>query len=272
MKILVFGGTSYIGSALISLLIKNGDTAINISRKEYKGIRNYPFDFNLDELIKNELPDKIIYFSTCFDNSDINAIVNTNILKPLETINIATQHKIKTFFIGSYWQFGDIKNTGIPIDLYSSSKKAFSSFIEYYNTYENANCTEIVLYGSYGVNDGRGKIIDLLIENTKNKIPTDLSKGEQQLNLSNVDNIVEVIYNILSMDNIEDKIEIKSSKNYTLNEIATIFINKYGSKINLGEKKYRKAEVFHMPENNYKSIYINDTLLEYIDRMMKNNA
>ncbi|MGG4679102.1 MULTISPECIES: NAD-dependent epimerase/dehydratase family protein [Providencia] len=269
MKILVFGGTSYIGSALISVLIKNDDIAINISRKKYKGIKNYPFNINLEDLIKNELPDRIIYFSTCFDNSNINAIVNTNILKPLEIINIANQYKIKTFFIGSYWQFGDIKNTGIPIDLYSSSKKALSNFIEYYNTYEKANCTEIILYGSYGVNDGRGKVIDLLIENAKNKTPTNLSKGEQQLNLSNVDDIVKEIYNVLSINNIGKKIEIKSNKNYTLKEIATIFMNKYGAKINLGEKEYRKNEIFNIPKNNYKSIYINDTLLEYIDKMMK---
>lgn len=267
MRFLVFGGTGYIGNKLILKLIKLGFVIGNVSRRcsLIPSVINYNIRDDLKYIISEFNPDKIIYLSACFDNSNIDEIIDVNIKIPLDILKTLKGNSQVDFnYIGSYWQFGDQSYPNIPIDLYSASKKAIVSFFDYYNTYTSLTCNEIVLYGTYGESDGRGKILDLLINTSKNKTEIDLSPGMQVLNLSNVEDVCEKIIKI-TLHNCYRKNIIKSDKDYTLVDIIDIISSISEVKVNIGSKKYREVELMNSVDNvDYVYHIIPDNISSYI--------
>tara|TARA_R110001592_G_scaffold178142_1_gene418804 strand:+ start:522 stop:1343 length:822 start_codon:yes stop_codon:yes gene_type:complete len=267
MRILIFGGTGYIGSRLASFLVSKKYEVGNVSRKVSKisGVKNFSINDDLQFVLNSFMPNKIIYLSACFNNEDINEIVNVNINIPLNILKIIEHMEdVEFIYTGSYWQFGDKSTPHVPIDLYSASKKAVLPFLDYYNNYTKIRCKEIVLYGTYGESDGRGKLLDYLLNSALSNELVELTEGNQKLNLVSIRDICKAIESIiLTKDAV--KFAIKSSEEYSPRRIVELIRKHTTLDVNFGIKPYRKVELMSpIYPDSYRIITIQDSLPLYI--------
>jgi nucleoside-diphosphate-sugar epimerase len=248
---MIYGGTGYIGSMLVNALVETNNVVANVSRKRIvnDNVVNYPYEGDVKSIISNFKPEKIIYLSSSFNNCDILDIVNVNIKKPLEILQyLESNSEIEFVYIGTYWQFGDSCNKNCPIDKYSASKKAIISFFDYYNNYTNVSCKEIVLHGTYGQSDKRGKLLDYLIDKVKVMEDIDITDGRQELNLVNVQSVCDAVFDIISNYK-SKKIQIKSNLNYTPRSLIEILKSYSDVSVNFGAVEYRDIELMKLWDN-----------------------
>ncbi|CAK2409265.1 Nucleoside-diphosphate-sugar epimerase [Vibrio crassostreae] len=268
MKILMTGATGYIGSVFADEFLNLGCSLANIGRTAQKDKRviNYSLTENYFDILESYKPDVIIHLAASFDNKDINAIIDTNIKLPLKLLEANSKTaKAKFLYIGTYWSFGDKSMPDVPIDLYSSAKKSFESFMSYYREYKNIDCVNIVLYGTYGQYDNRGKLLDYLIDCAKNKVEVNITEGKQNLNLIDVNALADEVYRLICMKRSSSNYLIASDKEYTPREMVSIISKYHELNVNFGAKKYRDIELMNpfYPEN-FERIIIKDELEEHI--------
>ncbi|MEZ9291410.1 NAD-dependent epimerase/dehydratase family protein [Vibrio lentus] len=272
MRVLIFGGTGYIGTMLSRFLVNQNYVVGNVSRTESKinGVVNYSISSDIYSTLDSFKPEKIIYLSACFDNSNIDEILNVNIKIPLKILNsIESIDGIEFIYTGSYWQFGDRSKPDIPIDLYSTSKKAMSNFLEYYNEYTNVRCKDIVLYGSYGESDTRGKLLDYLLSSTINNEKVNLTKGEQSLNLVSVTDICLVLKDIIDGKYECNKLQLMSSRNYTPKDLVALISQYAPIDVVFGTVPYRKVELMEPNmTNGYETVMVEDKIQTYISNAL----
>lgn len=265
MKFLVYGGTGYIGSKLVEYLLRNKHTVANVSRRVHRNanVSNYDYSDNDLAIIDDFNPDRVIYLSACFDNSDIDSIVEVNITRPIKVLNAINILKKSDFiYIGSYWQFGNADKKDVPIDHYSASKKAMTTFFDYYNEYTDVTCKEIVLYGTYGESDGRGKLVDYIISSIKGNKEIELTEGNQELNLVHVDGVCKSIEQVSRNEFLGNKFQIISDRNYTPIQIIKMLETVvHLPVVNFGVIPYRKVELMKINKSNdYHEIVVSDDL------------
>lgn len=264
MRILIYGGTGFIGNHLSTHLIKQGHTVGNVSRTHstIESIANFTADSELTSAISAFKPDKIIYLAASFDNNDIQENITVNITMPLRVLQaIESTGAIEFIFTSSYWQLGN-DQIEVPIDIYSAAKKSMSDFLTFYNTYTNVCCKEILLYGVYG--DRQGKLLDDLILSAINNQKIQLTEGRQQLNLVHIDDLCNAVTaKILPSKN--NKFTVQSSREYTPRELVSLIDIEKKLTVEWGSKPYRKVELMHPRyPSEYKKIIIKDRLPQYI--------
>lgn len=273
MKIIVFGGSGYIGSNLVQQLLNRNHSVINVSRRRcnLEKVKNYDFGYDIGKLISEENPDSVIYLSASFDNVNIKENINVNITKPVEILSSLTSEN-RFIYIGSYWQFGDLKARDIPIDIYSSAKKAMSCFMDYFRHYKGITCSEVVLHGTYGESDNRGKLLDYIVDSIKNNKKIKLTDGYQQLNLVNVNDVCEKLVDIIQSPSERNvKLQVKSSKNYTPRELVDKVekIANTSAEVEFGALPYRDVELMEIFENPlYMNILVEDSIDSYVERVI----
>ena len=272
MNILVFGGTSFVGNALINALLKQGHQIANVSRRQVNqhGVSNYAFEEDAVAVIADFCPDKVVYMSSIFDNADTAKMLDINIKKPLEILNAMRVSSCSEFiYIGSYWQFGDAAKPNVAIDLYSASKKAIVPFLDYYNGYTHLCCKEIVLYGSYAEHDPRHKLIDYLCDAVSRGEKLRLTKGEQELNLSHVNDIAQKISEIV-LTGTKQKYQVLSNKSYQLKQIIQMLQQYTKVEVELGAIEYRNVELMNIHrDESYLSVFIEDRLAAFLKNKME---
>lgn len=273
MRFLIVGATGYIGQALVELLILKGHTVANLGRKTHQCVEVINFDIRTEllNIVENYRPDVVIYLAACFDDSVIEELIEVNVVLPLKILTQIDRSRSKTKFIyiGSYWQLGDKSKPDVPIDLYSASKKSFESYLQYYCEYRNLDCCEIILYGTYGDNDGRGKLLDILIKSSIANECIELSPGNQKLNLVHIEDVVNRIYGIAFSQHSPHfkRFSVYSSREYTPRELVNLINGCKQLRGDFGARRYRETEVMN-------PVYISsdedlaDNLEEYVIRKL----
>jgi len=269
MKVLICGGTGYIGNTVCNQFLNKGNVVANIGRNKHpnKDVSSFDINENFENVIDDFLPDVIIYLAASFDNSDPEEVIQVNITIPLQLMVANSEHKAKFIYIGSYWEFGSSNNEGIPIDLYSASKKSFCNFLDYFKTYCQFKCIHIVLYGTYGENDGRGKLLDYIIKQAVNNQKIRMTPGEQLLNLCAVHDVAKELYKIC-IDETEDADEILicSEKEYSPKDLINIIKKQMDVEVDFGAIRYRKVELMKpIYPKSYKNIVLKDKIEDYIN-------
>lgn len=211
-------------------------------------------DFNvIDEVVKNYKPLITFHLAATFDkgytNKEIVNLINTNILFGTILLNSLVKCNCKNFInIGTYWQnFKD--ETYNPFNLYAATKQSFQDIIKFYEEEYGLQCITLKLCDTYGEDDGRKKIINLLKQAYQKDEELDMTKGEQYLSLTYIDDVVKGI--ILASDYVLNN-EIygktfwiankKTVKLFDLVKIIEDIVNK-NLKINCGNIPYKKREI-----------------------------
>lgn len=276
INFIITGATGFIGSRLTKKLIKQGHTVNIISRKnskydslsEIKDMINiFEYDGNIHNLIEyfDEIkPDIVIHLASLFiaENKpeDVDKLIDSNIKFSTQILESMKYSNCKNIInTSTSWQHYNNEDYN-PVCLYAATKEAFEKIMKFYNEAYKFKCITLELFDTYGENDTRPKILNLLKEYSEKGIELNMSKGEQVLDLLHIDDVIDAY--LKSIDIIEDKSEnifekysLESKNRITLKELIDIYknITKNNVSINWGKRNYREREVM-IPWNKGKKL------------------
>ena len=264
MKILVTGATGFIGQNLVKSLVENQDVyAIVRENSELSKIDSrvniFRYNGNINTLIEffqKEKFDGIVHLASLFLAShkpqDIPSLINSNVKFGTELLECAKLSNVKWFInTGTFWQNYQDEDYN-PVNLYAATKEAFEKIAKYYTETSNLIFTTIKLNDTFGPNDTRDKIFNLWYKISQSGEVLDMSKGEQIIDISYINDVVNAY--IVMIDNLnqndaikyENKVYVVSnSEKMTLRELVKLFENITNTSLNIkwGGRDYRDREV-----------------------------
>jgi CDP-paratose synthetase len=271
MKLLITGSTGFIGTHLVDRLLKNGHElclvvreSTNLSAKE-DSTTHYVFDGDVSKLIafmEKEKFDGIIHLASLFlaahKTEDIAGLVNSNVLFGASLLEAATRAGISWFVnTGTFWQHYENK-TYAPVNLYAATKQAFEDIAAYYIATSPITFVTLKLSDTFGPNDPRPKVFNLWAKIAQSGEELDMSPGEQYIDISYIDNVIDGYERLMLLLEGDDGKEltgksfvIKASERMTLKELAALFerVTNTSLAINWGKREYRPREVMVPWEN-----------------------
>lgn len=265
-RCLVTGATGFVGSNLCKKLIEQDWNVTIICRKSSKldnleEIKNriniFEYDNDLKNMIKFLKENKfeiVFHLASLFiaehESKDVDNLLNSNIVFGTHLLEGMKESENKLLInTGTSWQHYNSEEYN-PVDLYAATKEAFEKILKYYVEAEEVRCITLKLFDTYGENDTRPKLINLLNKFADEGKELDMSLGEQKLDLVYIDVVTNTFikaYELLK-NNEEIKNEVygvSSGKQISLREIVENFERETGKKlkINWGARPYRKREV-----------------------------
>ncbi|MCK9401171.1 MAG: NAD(P)-dependent oxidoreductase [Bacteroidales bacterium] len=265
MKIFITGATGFIGKHLVKKLVEEDhEITINLFGEEQSPFDDTVFTYKLNEtnipkdteyLIRESF-DGIIHLASLYltihKPEDAVKLIDSNVRFSTYILECASQAKLKWFInTGTFWQ--NYQNADYsPVNLYAATKQAFESIAKYYIETNQIKFATLRLCDTYGPDDTRPKIFNLWELIAKSGESLDMSAGEQLIDISYIDDIVDaflLLANHLQTDHPDISngavYAVKAEKLYTLKELAAIFEEATSFKLNInwGEKPYRDREV-----------------------------
>ncbi len=273
MNILITGATGFVGSNLIKRYINENHNLFctllegeeNPFGEEY--VKSIVFaKMSIEEIVnflKTNNIEGIIHLASFVQSgehkpTDIEKLIDSNIKFGMILLESASQSNVDWFInTGTYWQNYNNKAYS-PVNLYAATKEAFIDISKFYVEVNIIKFVTIKLFDTYGVGDNRPKIFNLWDRIAKSGETLDMSLGEQLIDISYIDDIVDcfiLLANHLHRKDINiengEVFAVKAEIRYSLKELAYIFekVTKQDLNINWGSKPYRDREVMVPWEN-----------------------
>ncbi len=276
---LVTGAAGFIGSKLVSELIRQNNTVYALIEKgDIKsrdlllsidpGIRVIEdFDYMLENF--NEYPqfDRIFHLATVGvrpDFNDIELICDVNIKMGCRLIDFARNNRSGVFVnFGSCFEYGDHGDILLtediecrPESLYAISKNASTNLVTAYAKTKQVNMITVRPFGVFGEGEGSNRLAPSVIRKCLNREIIKTTPGEQIRDFVNVKDLVRAvimlseaaytpyeIYNICSDNPVSVKSFIKE-----IVEVCGLDINL----VDFGSIPYRQNEAMIFAGNNSK--------------------
>lgn len=264
--VLVTGGTGYIGASLVKrlliegfnvgVLIRNG-TSLHLIDTHLSELELLTFDgdfTSLDEWFSLHKPVAVFHLASLFlvkhEAGNIPALIQSNILLGTQLAEACVKHGCTNFInTGTSWQ--SYKSADFdPVNLYSATKESFEKILFFYSQYYNLRVVTLRLFDTYGPEDPRKKIIQLLISNAKSGDELKLSPGEQRLNLVHIKDVVQCFLSAYKWIDIQSPstnhfFGIYGDIDYSIKEIVSLIeiISQRKLNVHFGAFPYREREV-----------------------------
>lgn len=249
MRLLLTGGSGFVGRHLCQQALARGFDVANLGRAPVgvSGIQHIEINDFMEKAAVAFGPTHILHAAASFDNTNVSQLVEANFHLPARLLELAARLSASFFRLGSYWEYGDADTPGIPIDTYAASKAALEPLMAYHGTYSGIACTSIFLYGTYGGQDKRGKLLDHLLDSAKAGRSVDLSPGEQILNLVHVDDVCSAILEELwsSSSTGTRQVAVFSNESFTVRELVELVRTIHPLDVKFGARPYRTQELFN---------------------------
>jgi UDP-glucose 4-epimerase len=225
-KILITGGTGFIGSSLIDSL-KGENYIINVGRSENPSCDNIYWNLK-DNLNNNPLNDIdiIIHCASIVGNENINKseYIDINVKSTLELLEYSIKNKIKRFVLvstGGVYGFSekilDEDDICKPGDIYSLSKYFSEKVCELYK--DKLSIVILRLFFPYGEGQ-KGRLISNLYSNVLEKKRVALSRnGQPIINPVHIFDVVSIIKNIIE-NNLEGTFNICGDEYLSIEQIC----------------------------------------------------
>ncbi|MGL5615007.1 MAG: NAD-dependent epimerase/dehydratase family protein [Sarcina sp.] len=276
-KVIVTGATGFIGSNLVKRLVFEG-YKVAIVIREKSSLKNleevldeieiFIFDNNLEKLIsflEKTNPKVIFHLASLFigdhQSKDIENLIDSNVKFGCFLLEAMKKSSVNNIInTGTAWQHFNNEKYNASC-LYAATKESFSKILEYYVKAYSMKAITLELFDSYGENDNRGKLINIIEKAAFSKEELDMSWGEQYIDLTHVDDIVEgflIAYKHLLKNINEADLKVYglcTGRRLTIRDVVQLFedILGYKLKINWGKREYRKREIM-IPWNSYEKL------------------
>ena len=260
-KVLLTGSTGFIGSNLLRelyhknqmFLILRSNSKNNYILKDYKNIKIIYYDRfdDLDKKLKKLTIDIVIHCATHYVRNhsfgDILQLNNSNIIFGNIILENLKLMKVKKFInFSTVWEDYDaIKNNNC--NLYAAYKKSFTNIINYYTKIlPSIKFFNLMISDTFGENDNRYKIINVLKKNYKKNKATKIVSKNLHINLLNIKDITQAVH-LLMINNIRSgQYLLKNKFNYRVIDLINLFNNEYEKKIKVKwlSNKIIKEKIF----------------------------
>jgi nucleoside-diphosphate-sugar epimerase len=135
-------------------------------------------------------PDVVVHLAALYicehSPDDIGPLIRTNVEFGAHLLDAMTAAGCSALvYAGTAWQhYRD--RAYCPVNFYAATKQAFSTLADYYLDAAGLRLLELHLYDSYGENDPRSKLIQLLTAATASGDELSMSEGAQQVHLVHI--------------------------------------------------------------------------------------
>ena len=201
MKIGIIGSNGFIGNNLYFYLSKF---------KNYKVFRYSSFKKNnkywinkVSQEIKTTKPNIILNCaanqSLKNDKKSIKDLLYSNLYSNIYFLEQATQNNLFKGYIsfGTKWEFNQNMEFN-PLNFYSATKHANDIFFNYFSQKKNICTVSLKIFDTYGPNDKRSKILNLIIDSIKKNKTLKLTPGDQYLDYVHINDLSELVSKICS--------------------------------------------------------------------------
>lgn len=259
-KVLITGGTGYIGSNLIKELLHRGFEIYALYNKTVpiqldEKLHWIKYDGNFDSLLAiNKKIDIIVHLATVFvpkHSTDlVDNILKTNIMLGVHLLEYAKENDIKKFINTSTYAQSIDESSYNPQNFYSSTKQAFDDILKFYTEADLLKSITLSLYDTYGPRDNRPKFINLVIDAFNKNEVFNMSPGNQTIRYVYIDDVVEAFCMSIELL-LSDKVKksttynVYGNESFTLNEMIKHICKVFDKdlKTNPGFYSYRDREI-----------------------------
>jgi UDP-glucose 4-epimerase len=282
MKILITGALGFVGKNLAKKLVADGHDVIGLDNyeigkpaDEVDGVRYLPWDIEQIEYLKGDSID------LCFHLAALSRI-QPSFEQPSETFRVnargteavcewARHNNVKVVYSGSSSQWHD------PfLSPYALYKKLGEDVCKLYRMIYGLNVEIARFYNVYGpgeITEGKwAAVIGKWRGQVEQNHPiTIVGDGEQRRDFTHIDDIVEGLIKIgFGTDTHEDAWELGTGFNYSLNEVAELFVKKFSAvKVYMTEERGNYRETIRVNNDAINKLGWNptDKLKEYINSL-----
>ena len=288
MKVLVTGGAGYVGSNLISELIKVKNIEITSLDNYFSGSKDNHHEskkvkyiegstWDIDKFFPKNDFDIIFHFGEysriVYSFEDIEYVNKSISFGTSKVLDFAVQNNSKFIYSASSSKFGNRGNDK-NLSPYAFSKSVNVDLIKNYHEWFNLNYEIIYFFNVYGKNHIReGKyatVIAIFEEQFKQNIPLTVVKpGTQTRDFTHIDDIVSGILKIFKLE-LNKEWHLRSGKNVSILEIADMFNSKYKL---IDERRGERftSEEFYSDSNSILGWKPKLNINKYIEHFIKNH-
>ena len=256
MNIIVTGGVGFVGTNLVKRLKEDGhkvividDYSIGTVDNQIEGVRYLPMNVEQIDFIKGDEVDLCFHLAALsriqpsFENPS--EFFRVNVSGTEAICDWARKWNVKVVYSGSSSQWHDPFQSPYAMykklgeDVCKMYKRVFGTNIEIARFYN--------VYGPHEITEGKwAAVIGKWRGSSVNGEPiTIVGDGEQRRDFTHIDDIVDGLIKIgFGTDVHEDAWELGTGFNYSLNEVADMFVEKFGvSKVYIPNQKgnYRET-------------------------------
>lgn len=266
---LITGVTGFIGGELARRLIKdNWSVAIVVrDRSDLSSIADisaasttYRYDGtteSLTSILDEAKPEVVFHLASLFlaDHapSQVAELIGSNVLFGAQLLEAMVACGVRNIVsAGTSWQ-NFHSNSYRAVNLYAATKQAFEDILDFYVDRYSLSSVVLKLFDTYGATDKRRKLITLIVDAVKNAQELGVSPGEQVIDISHIDDVVEhfLLAGEFSITKKlpESHVFFVSGERFTVKELVKTIESAADARapIVYGARPYREREVMYLP-------------------------
>lgn len=267
MKVLLTGATGFLGSHILKGLIEQNIETVILKRsfsndnrivKYCAQYKSYDVDrISLLDIFEEEAKfDAIIHCSTNYGrkNDKISEIFQSNVVFPLQLLEIATLFNTATFF-NTDTSLNKTESVKGYMQNYILTKNQFLEWGKLFTESKKIKFVNMKLEHIYGEGDDDSKFTSFVINRCLNNVNNmDLTDGEQLRDFVYIDDVVSAYLKVLlTKQKLKDynEYEVGSGKAVKVKEFVNIAkrIAKSKTRLNFGAIPYRENEILYSQAN-----------------------